>query len=596
MRKIRETICCIIVFCILVMVCDVTAFASGAGDFTVENGVLTKYTGSGGDVVIPGNLGIREIGLGAFHECTSLTSIVIPYGVSKVNDIAFMNCNNLSSIYIPDSVTTLGNSVFAYCPKLSSLSIPSSVTSVGVNICYRTPIPNPILINNGKILNYIPVNLSSYVIPSTVTEISAGAFVNCDKLSSITIPNSISRIQHETFCFCYGLTSITIPTSVTTIDYWAFEYCANLTSIIIPSNVISIAGGTDGAFIGCNNLTIYGYQGSYAQQYAAANNIKFKLITDNALAAPQISISSQNITPAGSAVVSWGSVAGAKSYDVVIKFGSTLNVGAYNTTSTSYTVSGLDEGSYMIYVIAEGETTCGPKSNTKILTVQQNDYHWYSQGASTEGGSWSVGDLTDAKYGAICKNISDQMRLLGCCLTSSAMVLTNLGATNTKTYEDIRNGGAKVSLTPDPFNLSYINYSVSGSFCFRDARTVQAFGYQINRESLSGNSQEKLDRISTLIEQHPEGVILKAVSPVNSEYTHFYVDVGTVTDLSGRVCDLIVYNTLYSKKIDAGENLEGVTLNSLNKAYNSSYYQGTCIGDYFVLDNVTAVDCFTPIG
>ena len=32
------------------------------------------------------------------------------------------------------------------------------------------------------------------------------------------------------------------------------------------------------AFSGCNNLTIYGYARSYAQKYAAENNIRFALI------------------------------------------------------------------------------------------------------------------------------------------------------------------------------------------------------------------------------------------------------------------------------------------------------------------------------
>ena len=44
-------------------------------DFVIENGVLIKYTGKGGDVVIPE--GVTEIGVGSFDSCTSIKYIVL---------------------------------------------------------------------------------------------------------------------------------------------------------------------------------------------------------------------------------------------------------------------------------------------------------------------------------------------------------------------------------------------------------------------------------------------------------------------------------------------------------------------------------------
>ena len=57
-------------------------------DFEIENGVLKKYTGSGGNVVIPD-------------------------GVTTIGDYAFWNCSSLASITLPDSVTTIGNWAFS---------------------------------------------------------------------------------------------------------------------------------------------------------------------------------------------------------------------------------------------------------------------------------------------------------------------------------------------------------------------------------------------------------------------------------------------------------------------------------------------------
>jgi hypothetical protein len=51
-------------------------------DFVIENGVLEKYKGPGGDVTIPE--GVKEIGLWAFEVCANLTSVTIPEGVTEI--------------------------------------------------------------------------------------------------------------------------------------------------------------------------------------------------------------------------------------------------------------------------------------------------------------------------------------------------------------------------------------------------------------------------------------------------------------------------------------------------------------------------------
>ena len=46
---------------------------SNASDFIVENGVLKKYVGPGGDVIVPD--GVTSIGLGAFRLCQTLRTV-----------------------------------------------------------------------------------------------------------------------------------------------------------------------------------------------------------------------------------------------------------------------------------------------------------------------------------------------------------------------------------------------------------------------------------------------------------------------------------------------------------------------------------------
>lgn len=62
-------------------------------DFEIESGVLKKYTGKGGDVVIPE--GVTSIGENAFKWCRSLTSVVIPDSVTSIGTYAFYDCSRI---------------------------------------------------------------------------------------------------------------------------------------------------------------------------------------------------------------------------------------------------------------------------------------------------------------------------------------------------------------------------------------------------------------------------------------------------------------------------------------------------------------------
>ena len=106
---------------------------SSAGDFVIKNGVLKKYTGPGGDVVIPD--GVTSIDWYAFSNAeglmTGLTSVTIPEGVVSIGSEAFGGCYNLSSVTIPESVTSIGFIAFKGCRSLTSITIPENVTDMG---------------------------------------------------------------------------------------------------------------------------------------------------------------------------------------------------------------------------------------------------------------------------------------------------------------------------------------------------------------------------------------------------------------------------------------------------------------------------------
>ena len=132
---------------------------------------------------------------------STIKTVVIDEGVTKIGICAFENCDALTSVTIPASVTSIGNSAFYNCAALTSVTIPAGVTSIGKE-----------------------------------------AFDYCTGLTHINIPASVTSIGKEAFDYCTGLTYINIPASVTSIGNSAFDHCQGLTSITVYATAVPTLG------------------------------------------------------------------------------------------------------------------------------------------------------------------------------------------------------------------------------------------------------------------------------------------------------------------------------------------------------------------
>lgn len=147
-----------------------------------------------------------EFGLGGFFEGnTALGSIILPSGMTKINNPGFAGCTKLTSVTLPETLKIIGGKAFKGCSSLKSIIIPNSVTSI-----------------------------------------SGIAFDSCTALTYVKLPDGITALNDSTFRGCTALPTVTVPASVATIGSECFLGCTALAEITLlnPDAVVEISGDT----------------------------------------------------------------------------------------------------------------------------------------------------------------------------------------------------------------------------------------------------------------------------------------------------------------------------------------------------------------
>ncbi len=172
--------------------------------------------------------GVKDL-QGAFIDCLSLESVVIPPSVKSLNH-AFEGCTKLKNVQLSEGLESL-HGAFDGCTKLDNINIPQTVRYIDYAFWNCSSLTN-ITINNG-------------------VETLAGTFIGCSKLKKVVLPDSLKVIGMSAFENCTSLEEVIIPKGVTSIGWGAFENCSSIENIVIPDSVTEIC---DEAFKGCINL------------------------------------------------------------------------------------------------------------------------------------------------------------------------------------------------------------------------------------------------------------------------------------------------------------------------------------------------------
>ena len=218
---------------------------------------LTHYYGNGGLVDIPTRLSLTEIGSFAFSNFeyimkteeelaiddsetskqwyigdNTITKVVIPEGVEKINSYAFANLTALEEIVLPSTMNSIEYGAFYGCTSLQK------ITFSGEN--------NLQIISQNAFEN---CDLRGTIDLSSICVISDYAFAGNQKLEGVVTTDTLLSVGQYAFAGCKALKDITIESEKVKYGAYAFTGCKAITEFYVNSAVLP-----EGMFYECDAL------------------------------------------------------------------------------------------------------------------------------------------------------------------------------------------------------------------------------------------------------------------------------------------------------------------------------------------------------
>lgn len=190
-------------------------------------------------------------------KCNSLAegSLEIPaliegFPVTAIGDNCFLDCSLITSVVLPAGVTSIGSSAFADS-GLQSINFPDSLKQIGENAFTGT-------------------HLTHLTIPD-LDYLGFRAFKGCYDLLSVKMQGTGPFLASEVFRDCFNLSEVTLSDDLMFIGNGAFADCLALKTITIPFGVYSVGGG---AFKNCGLRRVKMLGGRDIESEAFAGNFE----------------------------------------------------------------------------------------------------------------------------------------------------------------------------------------------------------------------------------------------------------------------------------------------------------------------------------
>ena len=230
------------------------------------------YNGSDADVVILAShegKPVTVIGEEAFRDKESVTSVLLPEGITEIGRGAFAN-TYITEITFPASLCKIAQDAFSYS-RLETVTFAEngSLTEIergAFSGTYITEITFPASLRKIAQFAFSSSRLEtvSFAENGALKEIGIDAFYDCYNLTEIALPEGLETLGEQAFASCGELTSLSFPASLTSIGNKQTGYCGKLASLTVAEgNPVYVAKGncliekaTKTLVMGCNASVI----------------------------------------------------------------------------------------------------------------------------------------------------------------------------------------------------------------------------------------------------------------------------------------------------------------------------------------------------
>ncbi len=254
--------------------------------FVVTGSSLSHYYGNGGIVEFPSNLRLTEIGSFAFSNFdyilkteeelafddaetskqwyigdSTITKVVLPEGIEKINSYAFANLTALEEIVLPSTLESIEYGAFYGCTALTKVTFSGE--------------------NNLKIINqraFENCNLKGTLDLSAVCVISDYAFAGNQALEKVVTADSLLSVAQYAFAGCEKLEAFTVTAEKVKYGAYAFTGCESLKSFYVNAAILP-----EGMFYQAEAMTsvTIGPDVENIGQYAFRDTVIDKFVVDN---------------------------------------------------------------------------------------------------------------------------------------------------------------------------------------------------------------------------------------------------------------------------------------------------------------------------
>ena len=183
---------------------------------------------------------LYEIGTYGLAYCSKIPSLILPEGLIMLEDYVINNMSNLRNIRVPNTLLEVGT---------KAITINNSYATLDKNGYYLGNETNPYLLLNGV----KDTSCTTFEFAEGVQIINGYVFQSCASLLTIEIPASVTSLSgYALYKSSNPFTSITFEerSELRYLGYRAFNY-ADIQELILPNNSMIFEYGV---FFGCDQL------------------------------------------------------------------------------------------------------------------------------------------------------------------------------------------------------------------------------------------------------------------------------------------------------------------------------------------------------